>query len=159
MLREVGHVPSDDGIFYMPVKDFKIAFNKYSICIFMNWNVDQKEVNRAGERHWYKVVSRTTQDMIITLDYQNPRGYGYGCPKPKVWFNIYFLADGALVSGPAGVSDQTGYGYDKVKVKANKTYHILVVNWEDASYKADYTLATYAAQSRVRIRDAEAPSR
>ena len=83
-----------------------------------------------------------------------------------MWYNIYLIeyrgysrrkrrGRARLLAGPATVSDLTGYGYLKAKIKARRRYKILVINWHymaKRGYKSEYTLSTYGEKSKIRLR-------
>ena len=111
---------ADDGIFYIPLKDFKMAFTTYHTLMYQDWNVSDLRVKGTGKVFKnMSFKSDVDQDVILTLDFQNSRQIGQGCAMPSILYNMY-IDD----SGPIVVSGQTGYGQYQIKAKAGKTYSL-----------------------------------
>jgi hypothetical protein len=114
------------------------------------WHIHQLENAKAGQRHWFNFTPASSQETVITVDFENPRKRGPECAAPKYLYNLYLVANNAIVAGPTLVSNRLGYGQIVANVNAGTTYHVLVVNWDSsaASTVSKFTLSTYGATSQ-----------
>lgn len=46
--KQAGLVVADDGVFFIPIEDFKIAFTDLSVAMYQDWNTDSKHVTGTG---------------------------------------------------------------------------------------------------------------
>ena len=104
---EAGLVAADDGIFHIPLEDFKIAFTRYSILMYQDWNTAKKVTTGAGKQWDFTLTSSVNQEAIIAFDYLNTRHVPKGCPmkEAKVFYNMYI--DGPT---PIVIGSQNSYG-------------------------------------------------
>lgn len=47
--KEAGSVVANDGKFFIPLSDFKIAFNDYAINMYQTWNTSSIKGEGIGE--------------------------------------------------------------------------------------------------------------
>lgn len=141
---EAGLTVADDGIFHIPLEDFKIAFTNYAILEYWDWNVAEQEVKGAGKSFKASLTSDVDQEVILTLDYENSRHVGPGCAMPNLNYNIY-------VNGGEPQAVGGGYGQIKVQATAGTPVGLEIINWGDAAYEGDFFLHTYAEKSKVPI--------
>lgn len=94
----------------------------------------------------YSFTSPVDQDIVVTLDYQNERQIPKGCPKDKVWYNMYLKWNGGK---PLTVSTQTGYGMFRVSLKKGQKQELKIINWEDASFKSHFYLTGYGTKGKI----------
>ena len=144
--KQANLVKKNDGIFYMPVENFKNAFVQWTVLMYQDWKTKHVDFSGTGKyfRNW-SVTSPVSQKLIVALDYQNARQRTPHCKGPKVWFNLYAKQGGSTVAGPSGVSTSTGYGHVEIDAEQGKTYDIMVINWSDASATADFTITSYSS--------------
>ena len=57
--------------------------------MYQNWNEERMEVTGKGKKFNRKFTSSVDQEVILTIEYQNPRQIEAKCPKPPVFYNIY----------------------------------------------------------------------
>lgn len=72
--KQAGLTIADDGIFHIPLEDFKIAFTSYDILMYRDWKKSDLRVQGAGKV--FKGISFTSpvdQEIVLTLDYQSTR--------------------------------------------------------------------------------------
>ena len=70
---------ADDGKFFIPVDDFKIAFTSYAIGMYQDWTIAKETVTGTGQVFFKHLTSDVDQEVAITFDYQNPRQVETGC--------------------------------------------------------------------------------
>jgi hypothetical protein len=88
--EEAGLVSADDGIFHIPVSDFKIAFTFYSVLMYQDYSIERTTVTGAGKKFIKHMESEIDQEVIVTLDYLNQRHRVKGCgAPPDVFYNFY----------------------------------------------------------------------
>lgn len=117
--KEAGWVDADDGKFFIPLEDFKIAFTSYVVLMYQDWTISKHEVNKSGKVFKFTVSSPVDQEVVLTLDYEIPRHIPDDCSKPDLFFNMYWEDDKAVP-----VSTQTSYGMTKVKMTAGKQHSL-----------------------------------
>lgn len=89
--------------------------------------------------------------MIISVDYQNTRQIPHGCKTDDVFYNIYLVADNALVMPGKAVNKQISHGMVQFKAKKDKTYIVLVVNWADAKVESDFEITTFGEKATAEL--------
>lgn len=77
-----------------------------------------------------------------------------GCHKADVFYNLYVLDQQGNVVEKAGVSNKLAYGMVRLPKLKPGSYTVKVVNWRDASTRADFLLTAYAADQDVQIDEA-----
>ena len=55
--QEAGLTAANDGTFFIPVDDFRVAFNEYTIAMYQDWNVSKKEFKKSGDTFSAKLTS------------------------------------------------------------------------------------------------------
>ena len=55
--EEAGLVVANDGTFFIPVDDFRQAFNEYTISMYQDWHTSKTEVNKSGQDFGFKLKS------------------------------------------------------------------------------------------------------
>lgn len=68
-----------DGIFFMPVEDFRIAFPDYTILEYADWKVTKLQIKAPGKFFKFKMSSAVDQDISLTVDYEHKRKLAPGC--------------------------------------------------------------------------------
>ena len=48
--QQAGFNKADDGVFFIPVANFKRAFASYTVLMYQNWATDSKHVTGTGDR-------------------------------------------------------------------------------------------------------------
>lgn len=76
-----------------------------------------------------------------------------GCDEPEVFYNIYLKDSDGKNIDVSGISRQTAYGQIVVDELLKGDYQLVVINWKDASVKADFSLTTYASDEAAKIVD------
>lgn len=142
--KEAGWVDADDGKFFMPVDVFKRAYTTYVTLMYQDWKTARKEVNETGKVHNFSFTASVSEDIYLTLDFQNERQIPAGCPKPDVFFNMYI--DGGK---PVAISTQTSYGVSKYTTTAGKKTKFVVYNWADASATSNFVLSAYSQHGSI----------
>lgn len=148
--KQVGLTKANDGIFYIPLKDFKISFTHYSILMYQKWHTQRKNIKGKGKKFNTSITSKADQEIVITLDYQNKRQVPRGCKMPNVFYNFYIYGE---IPGkgpkPTPVSRQTGYGSHSFIAKAGKKHRLLIINWANAGEESNFVLTSYGEKANV----------
>jgi len=76
-----------------------------------------------------------------------------GCDEPEVFYNIYLKDSDGKTIDVSGISRQTAYGQIVVDELLKGDYQLMVINWKDASVKADFAITTYATDEAAKIVD------
>lgn len=146
--QQAGLVKANDGIFHIPLKDFKKAFTFYSVLMYQNWHTTSKKIQGTGKKFKTSITSSCAQRVVLTADYQNARQVPAGCKKPNVFYNFYIYGMGP--NKPRVVSSQTGYGAHSFDISAGKTHRVLLINWRDAKAHTDVVFHAYGAKCNVK---------
>lgn len=109
--REAGQVSADDGKFFIPLDDFKIAFTDYSILAYQDWNRSAKTETNSGKQFEYSMTADADEEIILTFEHMNTRHIPRGCPTDDVNYNLYLSDDPRT---PLAVSTTTSYWSKKV---------------------------------------------
>ena len=91
------------------------------------------------------------QEVIIAVDYQSTRQIPYGCKVPDVFYNIYLVANNALVQRGKAVNRQISHGMTSFQAKKDTTYIVLIVNWHDTSVESDFEITTYGEKATAEL--------
>ena len=150
MKQEVGFVGGNDGTFFMPLMNFKRAFPSYTVLMYQDWHHTQVAITGKGDRHVHPIKSTVSQKMIATMQYINSRYTAPGCPKPKVYYNLYLLSGNKTLKQVA-VHGQTSYGSFEFEVEAGTDYTIMVKNWDDKNAENDFMINIYAEDAKIEI--------
>lgn len=143
----------DSNSFYMPVKQFKKAFQNFDITYYHeNWK--QSSFNQIGTaKQWtYPISFIRDQDIFFTFDSLPARIQPPGCPKLDTnQYNLILRDQGGKLISQEPVSKKTGYG---VIYKQNLTagdYQLIVMNFGDPESgnlsESDFTVSTYAEET------------
>jgi len=60
---------ANDGIFYMTVADFKIAFTIYNIAQYEAYFTSHANVKGTGKKFMRRFTSAVDQEIAVTVDY------------------------------------------------------------------------------------------
>jgi hypothetical protein len=65
---------ANDGVFYMTLKDFKVAFTVYNVAQYSNYkSFSTANVKGPGKKHFRRFTSSVEQEVVVSVDYQNSR--------------------------------------------------------------------------------------
>lgn len=68
--KQVNLVSADDGIFYLPVSEFRKYFTSYSVLYYQDWKVSRADVKSTGQVMPKKYLqTKVDQEVILMLDY------------------------------------------------------------------------------------------
>jgi len=98
--KQANLVVADDGIFHMPIEDFKKAFTIYNIANYQAWHTSSANVKGKGKKFMKRFTSEEDQDIVVAVDYLNKRKLAYGCNMPNVFYNIYIIKGRKLLGKP-----------------------------------------------------------
>ena len=153
--EEAGMVAADDGIFHMPLENFRDTFTTYDVCMYDdNWLRRQYSITGAGQAFIKEIQNSEDQDVVFTLDYQGKRSLPQGCPQDAVYYNLYVqdLQTGAVILQEAAYH-ALGYGMGQVHLSGKGRYRLLIYNWDDPSVEGNLQVTTYAPLSPVALVD------
>ena len=87
---EAGMVKADDGIFFIPLADFKKAFTDYSVLMYQDWKKSEKVVTGDGKKFELAYTSDIDEEIVLQFEYLNTRHIPNSCPTDSVNYNLYF---------------------------------------------------------------------
>jgi len=108
---------------------------------------------QSGKSMDFYLQNPKDQQVIISLDYLNPRMIPNACPQPSVHYNLYLSDQDGKNLDAAGISRQAAYGHINIDELAKGDYRVKVVNWGETAGRTDYTLTSYASDQGAKILD------
>ena len=157
MKSKAGHTNADDGVFFLPVETFHVAFSHYYVGMYQDWKTSTWTNSKASKIHRSTITSSVDQDAVLTLRWIARRRYPLaGCTGQEnnatQSYNVFLTNkrtgrryQEAAFSGVGQVFFRFEGG-----VKAGETWNIMVYDFNyGQSWHQDFTVTLYAAERQI----------
>lgn len=150
--RAAGYVDADDGKWFIPLEDFRKAFERYSVLHYDFWRWSKVGVN-GGDYKWiYTMRNPTRQDVIVSLDFDGASKYPSSqCYNGKN-MGVYIKDTNGNNIGSAVHSAHTGSNAKKFSNLPSGNYQVVIYNFaNDIQTSAGSVIWVYTKDQGVSL--------